>query len=414
MNAKPSVNRKTTFACRTAAATVLALCWTGWVGAQTDVPPARLGILPEAPGAGPTAAPASPEGGTPIHDSNVVQAGCSTCSGGLLGAAMGHGEGGGGGCGSGCCGGNCVPGRLNCCSDCEGRTALGRLLCGVYCCICCPDPCYEPCFIPAANASFFVDSARPVSQMRIRWDSGLNFTTPDRSEYFWARADGTGKGPKGREVSLSYNDLNVYTETAIGKKLSLFVNLPYRNVDPQVNNHAAGFGDMDFGTKTLLLDCELLQVAFQFRTYVPTGNFTKGVGNGHVSLEPSILATLKLTASTYLQGQLSEWIPLGGDTNYMGSILHYHVSLNQVLYRILPDVPIIGTMEFNGYSFQDGAFTDPVLGAFQKSSGDSWLSFGPGVRMDVCKKIDFGLGTAFGIGSHGPEQLYRTEFRWRF
>src|SRR5262249_31088988 len=157
---------------------------------------------------------------------------------------------------------------------------------------------------------------------------------------------------------------------------------------------AAGFGDMNLGTKTLFFDCELLQLAFQFRTYLLTGNFLKGIGNGHVSLEPSLLGSLKLTPDTYLQAQLAEWIPIGGDQSYAGSILHYHASVNQVLWRILPDVPLIGTFEFNGYSFQDGQFTDPVLGPFQKSSGDTYLSLGPGLRLVVCNKIDFGIGSA--------------------
>src|SRR5262249_49932089 len=143
------------------------------------------------------------------------------------------------------------------------------------------------------------------------------------------------------------------------------VDIPYRSLDPEdpTYAHAAGFADMIIGTKALFFDCELLQMAFVFKTYIPVGNFTKGIGTAHVSLEPSLLMALKLTPDTYLQAQLAEWIPLGGDPNYSGAILHYHISLNQVLWRILPDVPLIGTLEFNGYSFQDGQFTDPVLAA---------------------------------------------------
>ena len=43
---------------------------------------------------------------------------------------------------------------------------VGRLLCAIHHSICCPDPCYEPCYIPAANAGFFLDSAKPVTMMR--------------------------------------------------------------------------------------------------------------------------------------------------------------------------------------------------------------------------------------------------------
>jgi hypothetical protein len=389
---------------------LLALCWAGEAGAQ----PAPASAKPTA------GAPGASLGLGEPSDGGVVQAGCSTCSRGLFAGRHSHGDQGlCAGCNygpcNGCCagcGGPCVPGRTHCCSCCEGKTFVGRCLCGLYECICCPDPCYEPRWVAAANAAFFVDGARPVTHMRIRWDSGLNFTFPDRSEFFWARIG--GKGPRLAETAVRYNDLSLYTETAIGTAASFFVEIPYRSLDPEVNNHSSGFGDMNLGTKAVLFDCELIQITFQFRTYLPVGNFTRGLGTGNVALEPSLLTAIKLNHDTYFQGQLSEWIPLGGDADYAGALLHYHASLNHVLWRVLPDVPLIGTLEFNGYSFQDGSFTDPILGPFQRSSGDTYFSAGPGLRLVICDKVDFGVGTAFAIGDHGPDQVYRTEFRWRF
>jgi hypothetical protein len=269
-----------------------------------------------------------------------------------------------------------------------------------------------------ADAAFFVDAVRPQTTQRLRWDSGVNLIFPDRSEFFWARADGSGKGPKPvtglAERRLDYNDLSLYTEGATGR-IGIFTEVPYRTVDPEVDAHASGFGDMTVGTKTLLFDCELLQVGFEFKTYLMVGNARKGLGTGHVSLEPSGLLGIRLAEDTYLQTQFSEWIPIAGDPGYAGSIFHYHASINQVLCRILPNVPLIGTLEFNGWSFQHGQYTDPINGAFQGSSGDTYLSFGPGLRLVVCDKIDFGFGTAFALThGHWADQLYRTEFRWRY
>src|SRR5260370_18964391 len=147
----------------------------------------------------------------------------------------------------------------------------------------------------------------------------------------------------------------MYTEIASGN-FSASVDVPYRSIDPEQANHAAGFGDITIGTKSMLLDCELMQATFQFNTTVPSGNFTKGLRTGHVSLEPSLLVAIRLAQNTYWQGQLSQWIPLGGDNDYQGAILHYHFSLNQVLWKPLADVQLIGTAEFSGWSFQDGAF----------------------------------------------------------
>jgi hypothetical protein len=233
-----------------------------------------------------------------------------------------------------------------------------------------------------------------------------------------------GKGPKvptaaanqgfKGEVKLDYNDLTLITEAAKGA-FGLAIEMPYRSIDPQIDPHAANFGDMSITTKSLLLDCPLLQFAFQFRTYIPTGNFTHGIGTGHVSLEPSLLTALRLGPDTYLQCQLSEWIPLGGDMNYEGAILHYHTSLNQVLWRPMGDLQIIGTLEFNGWSFQTGQYTDPFFGSFQKSGDDAFLSLGGGVRLVLCDKLDVGVGAAWAIsGIPWPDTLIRTEFRYRF
>ncbi|MBI3823699.1 MAG: transporter [Planctomycetes bacterium] len=318
----------------------------------------------------------------------------------------------------GCGHGDCVPGRRPC-HPCESKTVLGAFFCDLYECLCCPDPCYEPKWIPLADAAFFADGVRPVSQTRFTWDSAHNFQFPDRSEFFWPRADGGGKGPKPiapfkGEKGLKYNQLTMYTETAIGG-FSTFTSIPYLAMDPILASHAAGFGDMTVGTKSLLFDCELLQISFQFRTYIPIGNFFKGLGTGHTTLEPSLLYALKLSQDTYLQGQLSEWIPLGGDPGYSGSVFYSHTSLNHVLCRITPDVPIIATFEVNTWSFQDGAYTDPTLGAFQKSSGETYVSLGPGLRLFVCDRVDFGVGSAFAVTRHHFAQtVVSSVFRVRF
>src|SRR5262249_7228220 len=156
-----------------------------------------------------------------------------------------------------------------------------------------------------------------------RWDSGQNLIFPDRNEYFWARADGRGKGPapatglKG-ETRVKYDEISVYTEGATGN-IGVFSSLPYRTLESSSVMRGSGFSDMTIGTKTLLFDCELLQISFQFTTYLPIGNFRKGLGVGNVSLEPAILIGLKIGPDTYYQGEVAEWIPIAGDLDYAGA-----------------------------------------------------------------------------------------------
>jgi hypothetical protein len=332
----------------------------------------------------------------------------------------------------------CFPGQ-KACDPIEAHTAVGRFFANLYECLCCPDPCYQPSWIPEANAGFFVDYARPQTITRLRYDAMPHLEFPDRAEYWWPRAmyDHTGafkgKGPKpplliGPRGSIlrgwSYLDMNMmsmYTEAA-AKGASFFVEIPYESFGAHPNapnaapnfgalRHAAGFSDMNLGTKALLLDCELIQLTFQFRSYMPIGNFTQGLGNGHFSLEPSLLTTIKLGPETYFQGQLAEWIPIGGDRDYQGSILKYFFSFNTVLYHCTPNVPLIGTFEMDGWSFQDGLYTSPFIGP-AKASNESYFNLGPGLRMSVCKRVDFGAAVTWPVSYHyWADPWVRTELR---
>jgi hypothetical protein len=227
-------------------------------------------------------------------------------------------------------------------------------------------------------------------------------------------------------VSLRYNDLWIINEAAIDR-FSIAVAMPYREIEYtelppgaplEVSEfHAAGWSDMHITTKSLFLDCELMQMAFQFRTYIPIGNFTKGIGNGHVTLEPSLLWTVKLTPDCYLQTQVSEWIPVGGDTDYQAAIIHYHGSLNQVLWRPAKPVEVIGSAEAFGYTFQGGEFSDPAFSTTvgATTSAATAIYVGAGFRIVACDKIDIGFGAAFEVTeSIMAREIYRTEFRWRF
>lgn len=365
-------------------------------------------------------------GEEPAPVSAIIQTGCPTC-GGLSGAPniTGHvgcstcgGGGSSGDCGNGCPTGHCYPGKK--CGTCNGDFQrpescgrVGSVLNGVFDCLCCKDPCYDPCWVPAANAAFFQDAARPRSQMRLRWDMGYNMTQPDRNEWFWARSGGGGKGPARAETRVDYQELTLYNETATGG-FGFFIEMPYRAIHPEINDFNSGFGDMNLGTKSMFVDCELMQLTFQFRTFIPIGATRSGLGNGHVTLEPSLLSTFKLTNCTYLQQQISEWIPIGGDSDYAGMVLHYHTSLNHSWWKRGP-WELVGTLEFNGWTFQDGAFTEDDGTQFVRSNRESYLSAGPGARLHFCEYLDVGVGSAFALTDDSfGEQIYRVEFRVRY
>ena len=119
----------------------------------------------------------------PIRDVLVERTECATCGGfhSSLDGPLLH----------GCltCGGgpNCVPGQKPCnppSQECE--TTIGAFCQSLYQCLCCPDPCYQPAWVPAANASFFADYARPRTVTRLRYDNLEVMTRPDRNQ-FWIK-----------------------------------------------------------------------------------------------------------------------------------------------------------------------------------------------------------------------------------
>ena len=307
-------------------------------------------------------------------DGVVVPAGCASCGGGLPAPYI---TGQAGGCGGGPCACSddtcgscqCKPGRTDLCKCAAGcsDSFLGRLGGGFIECICCPDPCYEGNWNYAANAAFFQDTVRPQTYTRIRWDSGHDLTTPERAEFFWARPSSIGgRGPKAVENNVNYDELSLYQEISAGAA-SFFVQVPYRAVDPELNPGHSNFGDVNLGAKSLLLDCELLQFAFQFRTYIPSGDPTNGIGTGHTTLEPSILASIKLMQDTYLQGQLAYWIPIGGNSDFEGATWWYGLSLNRQWFKRGP-FALISTAEFNGWTFTDGAVATRPTGVMASAA----------------------------------------------
>ena len=406
--------------------------------------PATLSTFATAPQAQAPAAPVGesttpPESGigrygllTPVertNDASVEPAGCTTC-GGYHTANEGPVIPGG------CPDGQCVPGRQACDAlvyPCD--TVLGGFFSNLYQSLCCPDPCYQPRWEPAANASLFAEYARPRTITRFRYDNLENLLRPDRNQYFVKQSPlGNSKNKYFRSPpSARLQEVYYYQEIAAAKG-SFFFETPYRQVNALYSPSQAGFGDIRFGTKSLIYDVEMLQVTFQFKTYTPSGNAMNGLGTGHFSLEPSLLAALKLTPSTYFQAQLGEWIPLGavnaqnnasGSTpNVAGGIFFWYLSLNQVLAHLTPSSPLIGTFEMDGWSFQDGGYTNPyklpienrtTSTVIPSGGGVSYFNAGPGLRLSICNKVDLGSAITWSsTTAHWAQPWFRFEVRFLF
>src|SRR5438067_490714 len=125
-----------------------------------------------------------------------------------------------------------------------------------------------------ADQAFFLDAARPVTQMKLRWDTSRDIKEPDRAEFIWARErtnpnqlepannpcarHGVGKGPNCIARYLNSETLSMYMEAGLGG-FSGFIETPYEHIDPEpgiaegIKNGtlgngpccpASGFGDL--------------------------------------------------------------------------------------------------------------------------------------------------------------------------
>src|SRR5207244_1751204 len=89
-----------------------------------------------------------------------------------------------------------------------------------------------------------------------------------------------------------------------------------------------GFGDMNAGLKFAFLASEEQVASLQVRTYVPTGMPKPSfLGTGHVTINPSILYYKKLTDRLIFEGDIQDYIPIGG-SDFAGNVIRYGAGLS--------------------------------------------------------------------------------------
>src|SRR6516165_1489676 len=99
----------------------------------------------------------------------------------------------------------------------------------------------------------YIDNAIPATLFRLRYDDAFNDRRPTRAEFFYPKAAPSGPGLPVPEPRVDYQDISAYLELAASDRLSGFVNLPVRFLNPEVNANHAGFSDLDAGFKFAFL-----------------------------------------------------------------------------------------------------------------------------------------------------------------
>lgn len=259
----------------------------------------------------------------------------------------------------------------------------------------------------------YIDNAIPGTLLRLRADAAYNNRRPSRAEFFYAQTAPGGPGLRATERSVDYQDVAAYGEVAFDQRFSVFLDVPTRFLNPDVNSDSAGLSDLNAGFKFALLRNDDSVTSFQFRTFAPTGDAERGLGTRHASLEPALLSYHALSDRLELESELRYWVPVGG-TDFAGNVIRYGVGLGYDLFqgsacRVTPVVEFVGWTVLSGkakFAFPSG---QPAV---EDASGDTILNFKLGLRTRMGENADIYAGYGRPLtGDRWYENTMRLEFR---
>jgi len=233
-------------------------------------------------------------------------------------------------------------------------------------------------------APSIVDTAIGSAHIGFRFQADSGLSTPDRAGYYW------GPPPLGPPAEANVDTLDTLFRMELGNERAMaLTQFTMRSLDPTRAENTTGFGDMVVGGKVLMVDGKRLKLSSIFRTYLPTGPEQHGLGTGHTSLEPGLLARYCVSPKTFWFGELKYWLPIGGDPMYSGDVLTTGLAVSTIfhesdVYAMLP------TLEVRTLSFLFGAETQPD-GTVRHIDGKTAVEIYPGVRFVLGPQGDLGL-----------------------
>jgi hypothetical protein len=305
----------------------------------------------------------------------------------------------------------------------------------------------------AGGTGAYLDLPFIVNQYRLRYDDVYDDNAPDRAEYFYAKCgcfrtaqgnlhDPNAKGPTDRTGNLAasfvnYQAIRNYLELKVAQRLSIFAEIPVQfdnihfatnaNGLPSAPLKTGGLADMNAGFKFAFLARRDRYLTFQLRTYIPTGDSQLGLGTHHVSLEPALLYWQALSSRAFIQGQLNDWIPIGG-SDFQGNVLSYGGGFGYVVYRqwdptargagasasnlpgiiaapnlfqIAPVAEVVGWSVLSGQEYLNGTQLRTAVGTsivnlkfgvrFTKGANSLYAGWGHGITSDIWYRNIFRL-----------------------
>jgi hypothetical protein len=283
-----------------------------------------------------------------------------------------------------------------------------------------PLPSPPPEWVPPGNPwsnTGFIDPAMPWDVVRTRLDAVYNINRPTRGQYLFA-PDGPGqKGLPLPETRIDYQELSLYAEHAFLPNFSAFVSVPFRAVDPQVNQDHMGVGNMQAGVKVALVQCEDVTATLQFRTYIPTGLARLGLGNGAAGLEPGLLVNWQALPKVIVEGEVLAYFPVNDTRSFGSEVIQWGVGVS---YGDRPAqgfwaVPVAEVMAWSLTRGKEEQVNSPRRVVTVTSSGDTIANGFVGVRAGYgcLGDVYIGYGRALS-GQVWYKDMLRLEVRYRY
>ena len=260
----------------------------------------------------------------------------------------------------------------------------------------------------------WIDAAAPRSTMGLRFDSKWNNMQPMRAEYYHPQgAPGSTVGFPLPESRVSYQELTTFTEYRMVPWLSVFIEAPYRWMNPEINENRSGSGDMAYGLKIVTWSGDSAIATILLRVYQPSAS-NAALGTGHWSIEPGLLAAYRFNENLLIEGEARYWVPING-SDFAGDILRYGlgVSWGQRRSSGLWYMPVLEGIGWTVLSGKTMVATSPTTFSIHDAGGQTTVNAYLGLRWGYGANLDFyaGYGHSF-TGHFWQRDLFRFEIRY--
>lgn len=258
---------------------------------------------------------------------------------------------------------------------------------------------------------------------------------PDRAEFFYAKCgcfrtqlspgdplyDPNAKGPPLPETRVDAQELTPYFEYAFNPRLSMFVNIPIRFINPTANANAAGLSDISFGAKYAMIYNQNRIVTFLLQTVTPTGEIGSGLGTGNWWIEPGVLWLEQLNPKWQVFGEIRDRVYLSRQSDFTGNVLRYGLGTSYMVASgcsgyIAPVAECVGWTVLDGKELTENGPVSSAGTTIVNAKFGVRIGFGavnPGVAYPTRSDLYVGYGRAL-TGAVWYKDMLRVEYRLFF